>query len=204
MKKHLHALKARILGLTLIEIMVSLGILGVVLAMAVPSMADLLEKRRVTAAAEEVAGILTYAKAETNATNSLLIVRFDPGANAGMSCAAVVTTAGLNICDCTAAPANVCDGTSSRVLRLFQLPRKHVQFDAIATWPLGASNYIRFTRDQNTVGMSDFHVDVAGLKKGYTLRVEVNPAGRVKVCAPAVAASGAAAFTKMSGYGTCS
>jgi len=206
MKKQFHAIKARLSGLTLIEILVSLAVLGVLVAVAVPSMADLLEKRRVTAAAEEVAGILTYAKAETNATNSLLFVRFDPDPNEAMSCAVVVTTAGINACRCHRAVNDICPGTASRPLRLFQLPKSHVKFKAFAdTWITtpSLSNYIRFTRDQNTLATEGFQVDVTGLKRGYTLRVEVNAIGRVKVCAPDAPRVANALFSKMSGYGAC-
>lgn len=203
-------MQARISGLTLIEILVSIAVLGVILALAVPSMADLLEKRRVTAAAEEVAGVLTYAKAETNAIDALLIVRFDPDvhnpAGSKVSCALVATSAGMNNCRCYYLPPNnVCPGTGQRPLRLFQLPRTHVKFDAFATSWKGMQDYIRFQRQQNNQAAEGFQVDVVGLRKGYTLRVEVNDIGRVRICAPSVARDPTdPLFSKMSGYGTCS
>ena len=196
MKRRLHALKARISGLTLVEIMVGLAVLGVLVAVAVPSMADLLERRRVIAAAEEVASVLNYAKAETNAINSLLVVRFDPDVSAvpKLSCVMVATSEGMNKCRCTN-PANaVCPNTNQRSLRLFQLPRTHVKFQAAALTWAGAANTLRFTRDQSTIDSEYFRVDVEGLKKGYKLRVEVNQIGRVKVCSP---------NGDMTGYGAC-
>lgn len=211
MKNRFFAPKARLGGLTLIEILVGLAVLGVILAMAAPSMADLLEKRRVTAAAEEVAGILTYAKAETTATNSLLFVRFDP--HASMSCAMVVTSGTSNSCRCYNPANNLCPSTSSRSLRLFQLPKTHVSFKAFATHWAAGQNYIRFGREQMALETEGFEVDVMGLRKGYTLRVEVNTAGRVKICAPTAVrmppapATGPAPppppFTKMTGYPSC-
>src|SRR5689334_5431320 len=102
-KQSLRLFRVQSSGLTLIEILVSLGVLGILVAVALPSMADLLEKRRVIAATDEVAGILTYAKAETNSTNSILAVRFDP--DTAMSCALVVTSGLLNRCRCNN-PAN--------------------------------------------------------------------------------------------------
>ncbi len=205
MKNHFHALKARIAGLTLIEVLVGVAVLGVILAVAAPSMADLLEKRRVIAAAEEVAGILNYAKAETNATNSQLLVKFAPPASS-MSCALVATTGPANNCRCWKPVNEVCPG-AQRPLRLFQLPLTHVKFEASAkSWggPGAPSNAIRFARDQMTIAAENFSVEVVGTGKGYTLRVEVNDAGRVKVCAPAVPKQGATLFSKMSGYGECS
>lgn len=195
--KRLHALRRCLAGLTLIEIMVGLGVIAVLMAVAVPSMTDLLEKRRVIAAATEVSGLLTYAKAETNATNSLLYVRFDPDPNGTMSCAAVVTSTGLNRCRCYLAPANVCPiTTNSKSLRLFQLPLDHVKFTAVAApggWA-GGANYIMFSRDHMGIGTQGFRVNVIGQKRGYALRVEVNNAGLVKVCSP---------NGDMSGYATC-
>ncbi|KQV87653.1 hypothetical protein ASC91_18845 [Pelomonas sp. Root1237] len=202
MRSPVRILKARISGLTLIEIMVAVAVLGVILAMAIPSMADLLERRRVTAAAEEVSGILTYAKAETNAANSLLFVRFDP--HATMSCAMVVTSAGGNNCRCHYPANNLCPTGGGRSLRLFQLPKTHVQFDAEGVWAAG-NNYIRFARDQMTMETGNFQVDVVGLGKGYTLRIEVNGIGRVRVCAPSAPAerNEAKPFQRMSGYASC-
>ncbi len=194
MSNGLRTLKTRLSGLTLIEILVGLGVLAILLAVAAPSMADLLERRRVIAAADEVAGILTYAKAETNATSAVLITRFDPDPSAKMSCAAVVTTAGLNKCKCYFSAEDICPGTTSRSLRLFQLPLEHVKFSAAATSWAGAANQIRFTREQMGVDTQGFHVDVVGLKKGYALRVDLNTAGRVKICSPA---------GDMTGYARC-
>lgn len=194
MKRSFHALYGRRSGLTLIEILVGLAVLGVILAVAVPSMADLLEKRRVIAAAEEVASILNYAKAETNSTNSTLMASFDPATT--FSCALVATAASFNRCQCNRPEEEVCLNSQGRPLRLFQLPKTHVKFDASATWAPGQMWYVIFNRDQSTIAVENFHVDVVGLKKGYALRVEVNAIGRVKVCSPPAAKA-------VSGYGAC-
>lgn len=186
------------LGLTLVEILVGLAVLSILVAVAAPSLGGMLEKRRVIAATEEVSGILTYAKAETNASNAFLIVRFDndpnPDPSARLSCAAVTTGAGINKCKCYLPDATICAGGPAQLLRLFQLPQKYVQFSAAAkTWG-GAVGQIRFARDQMTVATEGFHVDVVGKRFGYQLRVELNAAGRVKVCSP---------NGNMSGYATC-
>ncbi|RTL39001.1 MAG: prepilin-type N-terminal cleavage/methylation domain-containing protein [Burkholderiales bacterium] len=185
---------SRLRGITLIELMVAVAVLGVLLAVAAPSLSDLLERRRVAAVADELAGVLTYAKAETNATNSQLFVRFDPDPNQSMSCAAVVTTSGLNRCRCYLSPTSVCPRTSSELLRLFQLPRDHVRFSASATNWAGSPNYIIFEREQMGIQTQGFQLNVVGMRRGYALRVEVNTAGRVKICSP---------NGDMTGYATC-
>jgi prepilin-type N-terminal cleavage/methylation domain-containing protein len=184
----------RLRGVTLIELMVAVGVLGVLIAVAAPSLSDLLERRRVIAAADEVASVLAYAKAETNATNSSLLVRFDPDPNQTMSCTAVVTSGGLDRCRCYLAPTAVCPRTSSQMLRLFQLPRDHVRFSARATSWGGPANYIVFQREQMGIAATGFQVNVVGMRRGYALRVEVNTAGRVKICSP---------NGDMTGYVTC-
>lgn len=194
MKKTLLALKVRLLGVTLIELMVALGVMGILVAVAAPAMGDMIERRRVIAAAEEVGSLLTYAKSETNSSNALLFVRFDPDPNRQMSCAAVVTSSGLNRCRCYLSPTAICPNTQSALLRLFQLPREHVKFTAYATTWAGSPNYIMFDREQMGIETTGFYVDVVGMRKGYTLRVQVNTAGRVKTCSPA---------GDMSGYAVC-
>jgi type IV fimbrial biogenesis protein FimT len=196
MKRRFRAIKVRIAGLTLIEVLIGVAVLGVIVAVAVPSMSDLLERRRVIAAAEEVAGILNYAKAETNATNSELDVNFQP--DPAMSCVVVAQAVAMNRCQCNRTPAStVCQNSSATSLRLFRLPKTHVRFDAAATWGSPANRYyLKFSREQSVIALPDFRVDVTGLKKGYNLRVEVNTIGRVKICSP----SGTHAIT---GYGSC-
>lgn len=184
MNKSFNTLRVRVSGLTLVEILVGLGVLSILLALAAPSMVDLLERRRVIAAADEVAGILTYAKAETNSTNAVLYTRFDPDPNGKMSCAAVVTASSLNRCKCYLSAANICPTGSSKSLRLFQLPLSYVSFSAAAAAWNGPTHQIMFSPGRATIATEGFHVDVVGKKRGYALRIDVNTAGRVKICSP--------------------
>ncbi|MCF8206036.1 MAG: GspH/FimT family pseudopilin [Methylotenera sp.] len=171
-------------GLTLVEILVGLVVLGVLVAVAIPALGDVLERRRVMAAADEIAGVLTYAKAETVAINTPLWVRFDPDPNNSLSCTAVVTLSSSDTCRCYYAANNICPNTGAKLLRLFQLPRQHVRFSAQASAWGGPANYISFSRDQMSISARNFQVNVVGLRHGYTLRVEVNTGGRVKICSP--------------------
>ncbi|MFT7773233.1 Tfp pilus assembly protein FimT/FimU [Roseateles sp.] len=192
------------LGLTLVEVMISVAVLAILIAVAVPSMLDLLERRRVIATANEVMGVLNYAKAETNATNTLLTVRFDPDPETdpskALSCVAVTTTVAANAaCKCYLPEATLCQGLfAPRLLRLFRLPRSSVKFDASAPGGWGGSNMdyqIKFARAQGGIDAQGFQVDVVGVKRGHALRVAVNTAGRVVVCAP---------NGDFSGYAKCS
>lgn len=191
-------------GLTLVEVMIGVGVLAILIAVAVPSMMDLLERRRVIATTNEVMGVLNYAKAETNATNTFLVVRFDPDPETdpskAVSCVAVTTKeTASNSCKCYLPEATLCQGAfAPRLLRLYRLPKTSVKFSAIAPGGWGGSNMdyqIKFARALGTIEAQGFQVDVVGVKRGHALRVAVSTAGRVTVCAP---------NGDFSGYAKCS
>jgi prepilin-type N-terminal cleavage/methylation domain-containing protein len=182
-------------GVTLVEVLVAVAVLGILLAVASPALSDLLERRRVIAAANEIAGVLAYARSESNVTDSQLIVWFAPDPDKTMSCVAVTTDKAPNTCECWKPADTMCTGGIAKVLRLYQLPSSaNVSFTPAAEDWKGLSNRMRFSRLQFTVDVTKFRVDVVGLR-GAALRVEVNPAGRVRTCSP---------DGSMSGYGSCS
>lgn len=175
--------KTRAAGLTLVEILVGVAVLGILLAVAAPSMADLMDKRRVIAVAGEISSILAYTKAETNSTNAPLVIHFEPDSN--MSCASVVTLGnGTDECQCYRSPTVICTGGTAKLLRLFQVPKSDgVQFAASADpWSGPVEHTVQFAVAQPTTSAGNLRVDVTGRKA--KLRVEVNMAGRVRTCSP--------------------
>ena len=175
--------KMCVAGLTLVEILVGVAVLGILLAVAAPSMADLMDKRRVIAVAGEISGILAYTKAETNSTNALLVIHLEPDSN--MSCASVVTLGGgTDECQCYRSPVDICTGGTAKLLRLFQVPKSDgVKFVASAdSWSGPVEYTVQFVREQLTTSAGNLRVDVTGRKA--KLRVEVNVAGRVRTCSP--------------------
>lgn len=79
-------------GVTLVEVMVTLAILGVLLGLAWPTLADMISRHRVTVVAAEVRSNLVYARSEANRQDKRLQVNF--GGNAGMSCYTVYLDTG--------------------------------------------------------------------------------------------------------------
>ena len=65
-------------GFTLIEVLVGLAIFGVVLAVATPSLSEFMERRRVIAAANEVAGVINYARSQPNVIGDKVTVQMTP------------------------------------------------------------------------------------------------------------------------------
>ena len=66
--------RAQQIGFTLIELMVSIAILGIVLSIAIPSFSDFLEKKRLEGTANEYLGLLHFAKSETIKRNSATFI----------------------------------------------------------------------------------------------------------------------------------
>jgi type IV fimbrial biogenesis protein FimT len=88
-----HSLARR--GFTLVELLVTVGVLGIILALALPNMADFLQKTQIERYAGELRGALNYAKQQALRTGMRTTVcRRDPGFNRCTSNAALRWDAG--------------------------------------------------------------------------------------------------------------
>lgn len=181
-------------GLTLVELLVGLAVVGVMMAVAIPAMSDFLERRRVIAVAGELVNIMAYAKAETNVVGDNLYIHMENDPNSLMSCVAITNQTPGDDCKCYYAPNQVCP-TSGTLLRLFQLPRTDsVAFRASAS-PWNGRNYVAsYSRQTRQLSASNMRFTVTGLRTGVTLRVEVNEAGRTRICSP---------VGRLGGFATC-
>lgn len=171
-------------GLTLIELLVSIAVLGVVLGVAIPSLSDLLERRRVVAITQELAGIFNYARSEANASREEVYVHLEKDPNAKISCAAVVGHHGAHqLCKCYDKPADMCSPVPK--LRIFQIENSGgVSFEAAATYWGPVPKTVSFARDKFFPEISGVQVTVTGKRTGTQLRVELNDANRVRICSP--------------------
>lgn len=178
-------------GLTLVEALVAVAVLGVILAVATPSLRDLMERRRVIAAATELASLINYAKAEAakqrGGNDSGFTLHLEPPADASTSCARLSNYSAGDSCRCNVAKANLCRNSTSTIVREFVLDRSTgVSFVATAdNW--GVSNRkVVFKRNEfNYFTLIDnLRLTVTGQRSGAQLRVEFNTAGRVHICSP--------------------
>lgn len=96
-------------GVTLIELMVSLAVLAIVLAVAVPSFADFRQRSALRGAADQAASLWSQARFEAAKRNSLVKVGFvTSGTNYCIGVATTTNTADSTACDClTAGACNV-------------------------------------------------------------------------------------------------
>lgn len=181
-------------GLGLVELMVAVAILGVLAGVAIPSLSDLMERRRVAAIAQELAGILNYARSETNVSGDAVHVHLETDPEGKVSCAMVNAQSGVHHrCKCYRQQENMCDGVPVPILRVFQIKNADgVSFEAAATrWrPNPLRNVLTFERGKYFPEISGVNITVTGRRTGAQMRVELNDANRVRTCSPNGSVSG--------------
>jgi prepilin-type N-terminal cleavage/methylation domain-containing protein len=186
-------------GLTLVEMMVSVVIVGVLAAAAGPSFLDMMERRRVIATANEVSSMMAYAKTETAARNAPVDVDISRSYAYGssptpISCVAVSLKGSWDTCFCWLKAGESCVATfkgkqlvGGTMLRSFVLPvADGVTIDTQGTnWPMGGvAGKLSFSPNQATLGIAtDVQIHVKG-KRGSALDLALNPAGRITICSP--------------------
>lgn len=178
----------RVPGVTLIEMMVVVLIIGVVLAAAIPSLTGFMERRRVVAVAAEIASFFAQAKAESTIVADKINLHMEEvPANVGdFSCLRLSTHSSADLCMCNRERRQVCSIGSSRLLREYLLERStSVSFVAEADrWGEFGDHTITFLRGSFPTEVSNVRVTVTGARTNSHLRVEFNNAGRVRTCSP--------------------
>jgi type IV fimbrial biogenesis protein FimT len=175
----------KVLGVTLVELMVSLAVLAIVLIAAVPSFIDFFDKSRVRGAADGVVSLISVARAEAVKTDldvNIAMVgsgtSWCVGANAATPPTGGSPAGAASACDCTD-PADVSqcrvDGQRSAVergaypeVRVGSLPTDLTFDSKLGTIvPLGTRT-VTFTSPRGK----------------FDLAVEVNSLGQARLCVP--------------------
>ena len=98
-------------GFTLVELMITVTIVAIGVALALPSWKFFVEKRQLTAAAEEVASFVSFARGAAVKRNQIVTVSWMPGADFCMGISAPPQTAPCNCSldiDNTVVPEKIC------------------------------------------------------------------------------------------------
>lgn len=178
-------------GLTLIELMIVVLVLGVLIALAAPSMRGMILAQRVRGVNAELVTDLQFARSEAARRNR------DVSVAVQASCYVVYLDVGLpaTACDCTLTPGiNVCSGGRQEI--------KTVQLPPSNDVSLGGFNYgslVTFSRSSGSLmplvlnedAPDAFEVTVSGSPRGK-LRTRVVQSGRPSVCSPDGSISGTA------------
>ena len=184
-------------GLTIIELIIVVAVLGVLIALVAPSLRSMISAQRVRGVNTELVTDMQHARSEAARRNQDVRVAFQN--SSGLSCYVAYTepaSATSGSCDCSLTPgSNVC--ASPRVeIKTVQLP----QADGVSLAATSSDGpVLNFSRSSGallpTVAASgvpnDFVVEVSGTPRGK-LRTQVGMSGRPSVCSPDGSISGTA------------
>lgn len=166
----------RALGLTMVELLVSITLLGILLSLALPSYREMIEKRRLTQGAEQIFAFVNSMQGVASRSNSMVTVSYARTAEDDWCLGA---TLGATPCDCTesdSGQAAFCavDGSETR------LTNDHVGNDRILESMSGDGAYAY----DPVRGLTDDTLDI-GLHSpndNYQLRLTVSNTGHAVLC----------------------
>ena len=164
-------------GMTIIELVVVLIVLGVIITLAAPSMRGMMARQRVQSVQADLLTDLQLARSEVaqrSGTATEIALTF--GGNANMSCY-TLHVAGAD-CNCTRTAGSACTPAAAEI-KTTQLTRA-TGASVAASSPSGTR--LEF-KPKGLVQPTDMVIDVRDAMSGH-LRTEINALGIPRVCSP--------------------
>jgi type II secretory pathway pseudopilin PulG len=184
--------------------MISIAIIGIIMAVAAPSIGAMIQRKKVIAAANELVSVIGYSRSEAMAGQSEILVSFDDGAAAqGVSCVQVATMplTRKSACHCWGNIADICrvaGAPGGKMLRIYSIPISGgVTFSTSdLAWPdATVPGRFSFVWPRLLTDLPEtLKVTVSG-SRGFQLRVDISSTGQASICAPAGAEAGYPACT---------
>lgn len=185
-------------GLTLIELMVIVAIVGVLLTLAAPSFRDFILMQRLKAVHAQLVTDLQLARSEAAARNLIVNVRvIGAGASGSVSCYTLFTDTGWDYrfgpslrCNCTQPEGSRCTMAGTTEIRTVQVPRsRNVVFSIPAGSPSAvgyepATGGMVLTTDEGGNVVARSMTVITAIDAPRSLAAVVGPSGRPTVCRP--------------------
>lgn len=168
-------------GFGILEWLVVVAVLGLLTAVALPSMRSFLERRAIEGVAQQLVADLQYARSEAVQRNEAVSV------TAGVDCVVLHLASATAECTATSAAVVPADGA----LKTVRLGESGGALQDITLRPLDDLAQVRFEPVGGTAafvgpaaGAGSASWQVADGAGQLRLRVDVNPGGRVSLCVP--------------------
>lgn len=160
-------------GVTLIELMIVIVITAILLALAVPSFQDSLDKNRLKAAAETLKGDLQFAKSEAIKRNQNIRVDFSVSGNSW--CYGIKENAACDCNNTNSAAATFCeiDGIKKVVLG--------TEYSGVTIVNATPPDFYSFDRVRGTTNAGNVTLRSARQKE---LQIVISNLGRIRTCSP--------------------
>ncbi|MBY4678235.1 GspH/FimT family pseudopilin [Marinobacterium arenosum] len=157
-------------GLTLLELLISIAVLAILLAVVVPDMSSFWERNRLISAAEAVYSHTQLARSAALARNQDIFIKFGNTGSADW-CMALSED---NNCDCT-------DGSNCTLTNMpaAQLAGSDFSNISLSTDFTGNDSAIEVPRGTALEGGT---VTLSSPVSGFSVQVQLNLLGRVKIC----------------------
>ena len=161
-------------GFSLLDLMVTVAVLAIIAAVGVPSMLEAVEKRKTTAAAEEIYSQIQLAKSESIARSQQVFMNIVGGTDWAIGFGSDQD------CDPTD-NSPVCtlpdlDNNNPITHRLTSADRPNINVTA-------STNQLTFTPQRGMVTGTTINITSQG-SVGYAIRITVGMLGQVSLCSP--------------------
>jgi type IV fimbrial biogenesis protein FimT len=167
-------------GFTLIEVMMSVVLLAIGAALAIPSYRDMVEKRQLTNAAEQLAAFVNSTQTIASRTNEVITVSYR---RRGADEWCVGATMGVSACNCEQTDSTATDyceiesrpfvlnqsiSTGAELMQEISAQRSSYSFDPVRGIFTNMDDYVTMKMHSNS--------------RDYKLNLMVNATGRVILC----------------------
>ena len=177
------------LGFTLIEGMFVLVIMGVLLALAAPSMQEMIQLRRLRGITDQLVTDLQFARSEAIARRAY--ARIDFNSTPTMSCYSIYTAPTRNVrCNCAGGATGATCDAGAREIRTARIPKSlasEIIIPDSQEWQVGfepsMGSLVTIPVDFEPAPLGEFKIDAA-IDAARTFRVVLLQSGRPSVCKP--------------------